>query len=184
MGVTSTVPSSAFSSCTLGESRRLVRLHPVPFSSAPWFVLTPVKHSQKGAHSFSRMTMVLLIAFSGLLVPVPPVLPTVFPRNDLVAHDMYTQAQSLLPQQQSRLPQHGASAIFPREWSPPATTLVSEAEGGAEQLDDGSAEAKQRGRLILAAIVCNSVFWQYVLPTLKGEENALGKLLNRDGEGK
>lgn len=128
--------------------------------------------------------MVLLIAFSGLLVPVPPVLPTVFPRNDLVAHDMYTQAQSLLPQQQSRLPQHGASAIFPREWSPPATTLVSEAEGGAEQLDDGSAEAKQRGRLILAAIVCNSVFWQYVLPTLKGEENALGKLLNRDGEGK
>ena len=130
------------------------------------------------------MTMVLLIAFSGLLVPVPPVLPTVFPRNDLVAHDMYTQAQSLLPQQQSRLPQHGASAIFPREWSPPATTLVSEAEGGAEQLDDGSAEAKQRGRLILAAIVCNSVFWQYVLPTLKGEENALGKLLNRDGEGK
>ena len=137
------------------------------------------------------MTMVLLIAFSGLLVPVPPVLPTVFPRNDLVAHDMYTQAQSLspqqqslLPQQQSLLPQHGASAIFPREWSPPATTLVSEAEGGAEQLDDGSAEAKQRGRLILAAIVCNSVFWQYVLPTLKGEENALGKLLNRDGEGK
>ena len=129
------------------------------------------------------MTMVLLIAFSGLLVPVPPVLPTVFPRNDLVAHDMYTQAQSLLPQQQSRLPQHGASAIFPREWSPPATTLVSEAEGGAQQLDDGSAEAKQRGRLILAAIVCNSVFWQYVLPTLKGEENALGKLLNRDGEG-
>ena len=128
--------------------------------------------------------MVLLIAFSGLLVPVPPVLPTVFPRNDLVAHDMYTQAQSLLPPQQSRLPQHGASAIFPREWSPPATTLVSEAEGGAEQLDDGSAEAKQRGRLILAAIVCNSVFWQYVLPTLKGEENALGKLLNRDGEGK
>ena len=128
--------------------------------------------------------MVLLIAFSGLLVPVPHVLPTVFPRNDLVAHDMYTQAQSLLPQQQSRLPQHGASAIFPREWSPPATTLVSEAEGGAEQLDDGSAEAKQRGRLILAAIVCNSVFWQYVLPTLKGEENALGKLLNRDGEGK
>ena len=129
------------------------------------------------------MTMVLLIAFSGLLVPVPPVLPTVFPRNDLVAHDMYTQAQSLLPQQQSRLPQHGASAIFPREWSPPATTLVSEAEGGAQQLDDGSAEAKQRGRLILAAIVCNSVFWQYVLPTLKGEENALGKLLNRAGEG-
>ena len=128
--------------------------------------------------------MVLLIAFSGLLVPVPPVLPTVFPRNDLVAHDMYTQAQSLSPQQQSLLPQHGASAIFPREWSPPATTLVSEAEGGAEQLDDGSAEAKQRGRLILAAIVCNSVFWQYVLPTLKGEENALGKLLNRDGEGK
>ena len=128
--------------------------------------------------------MVLLIAFSGLLVPVPPVLPTVFPRNDLVAHDMYTQAQSLSPQQQSLLPQHGASAIFPREWSPPATTLVSEAEGGAEQLDDGSAEAKQRGRLILAVIVCNSVFWQYVLPTLKGEENALGKLLNRDGEGK
>ena len=126
------------------------------------------------------MTMALpgVLVLSGLLVPVPPVLPTVFPRNDLVA------AQSLLPQQQTRLPQHGASAIFPREWSPPATTLVSEAEGGAQQLDDGSAEAKQRGRLILAAIVCNSVFWQYVLPTLKGEENALGKLLNRDGEGK
>ena len=125
------------------------------------------------------MTMALpgVLVLSGLLVPVPPVLPTVFPRNDLVA-------QSLLPQQQTRLLQHGASAIFPREWSPPATTLVSEAEGGAQQLDDGSAEAKQRGRLILAAIVCNSVFWQYVLPTLKGEENALGKLLNRDGEGK
>ena len=121
--------------------------------------------------------MALAIASIGMLVPVPPAPPTDFPRNDLVA------AQSGLPQQ-TRLPQHGGSAIFPSEWSPPATTLVSEAEAGADQLDDGSTEAKERGRLILAAIVCNSVFWQYVLPTLKGEENALGKLLNRDGEGK
>ena len=152
------------------------------FDPGLWPLLSPpceTSTSSARAHALSsRMTMVLPIVLSGLLVPVPPMLPTVFPRNDLVA------AQSLLPQQQTRLPQHGASAIFPREWSPPATTLVSEAEGGAQQLDDGSAEAKQRGRLILAAIVCNSVFWQYVLPTLKGEENALGKLLNRDGEGK
>ena len=119
-------------------------------------------------------------------------LPTVFPRIDLVEHSSdagfepsVVAAQSLLPQQQARLPQHnGASSIFPREWSPPATTLVSEAEGGAEQLDVGSVEAKQKGRLILAVIVCNSTFWQYLLPTLKGEENALGKLLNRVGEGK
>ena len=125
------------------------------------------------------MLMSLPIASIGLLVPVPPVLPTVFARTDLVA------AQSLLPQQ-TRLPQHDSSVlgIFPSEWSPPATTLVSEAEVGAEQLDDGSAEAKQKGRLILGVIVCNSIFWQYLLPTLKGEENVLGKLLNRDGEGK
>ena len=129
------------------------------------------------ATAFCWLMMALAIASIGMLVPVPPALPTDFPRNDLVA------AQSGLPQQ-TRLPQHGGSAIFPSEWSPPATTLVSEAEAGADQLDDGSMEAKERGRLILAAIVCNSVFWQYVLPTLKGEENALGKLLNRDGEGK
>ena len=129
------------------------------------------------ATAFCWLVMALPIASIGMLVPVPPAPPTDFPRNDLVA------AQSGLPQQ-TRLPQHGGSAIFPSEWSPPATTLVSEAEAGADQLDDGSTEAKERGRLILAAIVCNSVFWQYVLPTLKGEENALGKLLNRDGEGK
>ena len=44
-------------------------------------------------------------------------------------------------------------------------------------------EGRLRGRIILALIVCNSIFWQYLLPTLKGEEHALGKLLDRDQGG-
>ena len=79
--------------------------------------------------------------------------------------------------------QRGAPTIFPGEDAQrlPTALLASDASTGMEEEEE---EGKSRGRLILAAIVCNSVFWQYLFPTLKGEENALGKMLGQDARPK
>ena len=88
---------------------------------------------------------------------------------------MHVAATAFVP---SATSPSAARLIFPDE-SP--TMLLAEVDGAAAA-EPEEEEGKNRGRLILAAIVCNSVFWQYLYPTLKGEENALGKMINRDAE--
>ena len=72
---------------------------------------------------------------------------------------------------------HENSVVFPGDTRAPAASLLLAKESDAITPDDeATADAKLRGRLIFGLIVANSVFWQYLRPTLRGEENALSKL--------
>ena len=72
--------------------------------------------------------------------------------------------------------------IFPSQDLPSANLVSATDTDSSIAAPTVEEDGKTRGRLIFAAIVCNSLFWQYLYPTLRGEENALGKMLSRGAE--
>ena len=122
--------------------------------------------------------LLLELSSMALFVPAPPA-----PVGVSHAASLLYAHHAPAHQQISIFPAHQHSSIFPHEvpsegWSPITLMIAEDPEQLAAPEDPGV--GKSRGRIILALIVCNSIFWQYLYPTLKGEENALGKLLNRD----
>ena len=122
------------------------------------------------------MALVVLLS-TGMLVPSTTMLvPPSQPGMHVAARTFHVHSSSsgLSAPPQLLFPDH-----FPDH--APSTLLASAAADSATDTMPEEDEGKSRGRLILAAIVCNSIFWQYLYPTLKGEENALGKALGSRG---
>ena len=75
-------------------------------------------------------------------------------------------------------PTSSSNVFLGDSWAPlPSSLLATPENVDSDTLTPAErAEAKTRGRLFLGLIVANSIFWQYLLPTLRGEENAATKL--------
>ena len=74
------------------------------------------------------------------------------------------------------------ATVFPACRSPSLSPSILLSRFSPEEVEarvltpEEEAEAKTRGRIVFGVIVANSIFWQYLRPTLRGEENALSKL--------
>ena len=111
--------------------------------------------------SATSMLLWLWLPLCGsLLVPMVqqrtplPVVPTAQQRAPRAAtHDVQLQ--------------DSAGVLFP------TTGFIADA--AANDATDEEMEGKARGRIILGVIVANSVFWQYLLPLIKGQPTSTGR---------
>lgn len=59
-------------------------------------------------------------------------------------------------------------ALFPPDRGSSVTLAAMDVEARSYDTQEDEQEAKQRARLIFGVIVANSVFWQYLLPLVRG----------------